>query len=90
MLFAVRKDGFKEHPSVIEQLDLVDESDQFIHMLQLDEENLIAQLETNLNVFRFDPDFQKTEENYKQIKKGALIIIVIIFLYTMSTVQYCH
>ena len=70
MLFAIRKDGFKEHPAVLEELDLVDESEQFTHMLTLDDDSIKTQLETQLNVFRFDPDFEKTEENYKQIKKG--------------------
>ena len=37
VMFATRKDGFKEHPSVIEALDLVLEEDQFTHMLTLDD-----------------------------------------------------
>ena len=74
VLFAIRKDGFKEHPSLLEDLDLVDESDQYTHMLTLDDDSIRTQLETQLNVFRFDPNFEKTEENYKQIKKGIKIL----------------
>jgi len=35
-MFQLRKDGFKDHPSVIEQLDLVPEEDQFTHLITLD------------------------------------------------------
>lgn len=60
---------------MIEKLNLVDEDDRYTHLLQLDEENLTVKVQINLNVFHFDSDFQKTEENYKQIKQGAVIII---------------
>ena len=33
----MRKDGFKDNPSVPEELDLVEEDDQFTHMLTLDD-----------------------------------------------------
>ena len=36
-LFQVRKDGFKDNPSVLQELDLVDEDDQITHMLTLDD-----------------------------------------------------
>uniref|UniRef100_H2YKS6 Pre-mRNA-splicing factor CWC22 homolog n=2 Tax=Ciona savignyi TaxID=51511 RepID=H2YKS6_CIOSA len=71
VMFAIRKDGFKEHPSVLPELDLVDESDQFTHMLTIDDDN-VEGLEMGLNVFRVDPDFLQSEENYKQIKKDIL------------------
>lgn len=38
VMFAIRKDGFKDHPTIPEGLDLVDEEDQFTHMLPLDDE----------------------------------------------------
>lgn len=37
VMFATRKDGFKEHPAIIEDLDLVEEEDQFTHMLTLED-----------------------------------------------------
>ncbi|XP_036346185.1 LOW QUALITY PROTEIN: pre-mRNA-splicing factor CWC22 homolog [Rhagoletis pomonella] len=37
VVFQVRKDGFKDHQSVIESLELVEEDDQFTHLLMLDE-----------------------------------------------------
>lgn len=38
VMFAIRKDGFKDHPVIPEGLDLVDEDDQFTHMLPLDDD----------------------------------------------------
>lgn len=38
VMFAIRKDGFKDHPIVPEGLDLVEEEDQFTHMLPLEDE----------------------------------------------------
>lgn len=38
VMFAIRKDGFKDHPVIPDGLDLVDEDDQFTHMLPLDDE----------------------------------------------------
>lgn len=38
VMFAIRKDGFKDHPVIQDGLDLVDEEDQFTHMLPLEDE----------------------------------------------------
>ena len=32
-MFQVRKDGFKDNPSIPKELDLVEENDQFTHMI---------------------------------------------------------
>ncbi|KAK5860946.1 hypothetical protein PBY51_022384 [Eleginops maclovinus] len=69
VMFAIRKDGFKDHPVIAEGLDLVDEGDQFTHMLPLDDEYNIEDI---LNVFKMDPDFLENEEKYKTIKKEIL------------------
>ena len=37
VVFQVRKDGFKDHQSVVESLELVEEDDQFTHLMMLDE-----------------------------------------------------
>lgn len=37
VVFQVRKDGFKDHLPVIEQLELVEEDDQFTHLIMLEE-----------------------------------------------------
>ncbi|XP_037542996.1 pre-mRNA-splicing factor CWC22 homolog [Nematolebias whitei] len=69
VMFAIRKDGFKDHPVIPEGLDLVDEDDQFTHMLPLDDE---YNPEDILNVFKMDPDFLENEEKYKTIKRDIL------------------
>lgn len=38
VMFAIRKDGFKDHPIVPDGLDLVEEEDQFTHMLPLEDD----------------------------------------------------
>lgn len=37
-LFAIRKTGFKEHPGVIPELDLIEIDDQITHNLDLEDE----------------------------------------------------
>ncbi|TKS67734.1 Pre-mRNA-splicing factor CWC22 -like protein [Collichthys lucidus] len=69
VMFAIRKDGFKDHPVIPEGLDLVDDEDQFTHMLPLDDE---YNTEDILNVFKLDPDFLENEEKYKTIKRDIL------------------
>lgn len=51
VMFAVRKDGFKDHPIIPEGLDLVEEEDQFTHMLPLEDdynpEDILSKLDCN-------------------------------------------
>ena len=65
----MRKDGFKDNPSVPEELDLVEEDDQFTHMLMTDD---VTGGEEILNVFKFDPEYAANEEKYKSIKRELL------------------
>lgn len=37
LTFKVRKDGFKDNPSVLPELDLVEEDDQITHMMMLED-----------------------------------------------------
>ncbi|KAI1291890.1 Pre-mRNA-splicing factor CWC22 -like protein [Halotydeus destructor] len=69
VMFAVRKDGFKDHQAIAEGLDLVEESEQFTHLITLDDPK---DGEDRLNVFRFDVEFEMSEEKYKAIKKEIL------------------
>ncbi|KAJ6665192.1 hypothetical protein lerEdw1_004241 [Lerista edwardsae] len=69
VMFAVRKDGFKDHPIILDGLDLVEEEDQFTHMLPLEDD---YNPEDVLNVFKLDPDFMENEEKYKALKKEIL------------------
>lgn len=50
VLFQVRKEKFKDHPAVPEELDLVEEEEQITHYLTLDEVRHVAAAETALVV----------------------------------------
>ncbi|XP_048341309.1 pre-mRNA-splicing factor CWC22 homolog [Sphaerodactylus townsendi] len=69
VMFAVRKDGFKDHPVIPDGLDLVEEEDQFTHMLPLEDD---YNPDDVLNVFKLDPDFMANEEKYKALKNEIL------------------
>ncbi|CAF1200519.1 unnamed protein product [Adineta steineri] len=69
VLFAVRKDQFKANPAVQPGLDLVDENDQYTHMLTLDDP---CEPEPMLDVFKYDEQYEENEEKYKEIRKTIL------------------
>jgi len=69
VMFQVRKDGFKDNPSVLEELDLVEDDDQFTHMITLDD---ATNGEEILNVFKLDDAYVENEDKYKGIKKELL------------------
>ena len=87
VMFQVRKDGFKDNPSIAEELDLVEEDDQYTHMITLDdatggeevrlclslsdEQFIIFSLQI-LNVFKFDAEYETNEEKYGAIKTELL------------------
>lgn len=56
VMFAVRKDGFKDHPVILEGLDLVEEDDQFTHMLPLEDdynpEDVLSESESGRGGYR--------------------------------------
>jgi pre-mRNA-splicing factor CWC22 len=68
-LFATRKSKFASHPGVIPELDLVEEEDQITHQISLDDD-IVG--EENLNIFKFDQFFDKTELEWNEIKKEIL------------------
>ena len=87
VMFQVRKDGFKDNPSIAEELDLVEEDDQYTHMITLDdatggeEVRLCLSLSDEqfkifslqiLNVFKFDAEYETNEEKYGAIKTELL------------------
>ncbi|KAL2722774.1 hypothetical protein V1478_009637 [Vespula squamosa] len=69
VMFQIRKDGFKDHQAVPQELDLVEEENQFTHLIQLDE---AIDSQDILNVFKFDSDYVANEEKYKQLSKEIL------------------
>ncbi|GFZ50159.1 Pre-mRNA-splicing factor CWC22 [Saitozyma sp. JCM 24511] len=69
VLFQVRKDKYKDNPSVPEGLDLVEEEEQITHKITLDDE---LQVQESLNLFKVDPKFLENEERYNEIKREIL------------------
>lgn len=69
VLFQVRKDKFKDNPSVKEELDLIEEEDQITHRIELDAE---IDVQDGLNIFKFDADWEDNEAAYKKLKGEIL------------------
>ncbi|KAI4761134.1 MIF4G-domain-containing protein [Aureobasidium sp. EXF-3400] len=65
----VRKDRYKDNPSVKEELDLVEEEDQITHNTGLDDQ---IEVQDGLNVFKFDADWESNEEAYKKLRAEIL------------------
>ena len=63
---------FQDNPAVLEELDLVEEEDQFTHTVPLIDEEKKLSGEEILNVFKFDPDYEQSENKYQDIKKSLL------------------
>lgn len=53
VVFQVRKDGFKDHQSVIESLELVEEDDQFTHLLMLDDATNTEDMLSKYRIFEY-------------------------------------
>lgn len=83
-MFAVRKDGFKDHPIVPDGLDLVEESDQITHLISLDDD---IDPQTSLDVFKLEKDFEENEKKYAAIKVWLQLINV--HLHRIPTVVFC-
>ncbi|KAJ8916237.1 hypothetical protein NQ315_016376 [Exocentrus adspersus] len=71
VMFQIRKDGFKDHAAVTEDLDIVEEEDQFTHLITLDDVKQ-ANAEDILNVFKFDDKYEENEGKYKTLSKEIL------------------
>ncbi|XP_028156582.1 pre-mRNA-splicing factor CWC22 homolog [Ostrinia furnacalis] len=69
VMFQVWKDGFKDHPALIEELELVPEEEQFTHLLMLDD---ATDSQDILNVFKFDEKYEENEQKYKTLSKEIL------------------
>ncbi|KAF8471797.1 hypothetical protein BDZ91DRAFT_846417 [Kalaharituber pfeilii] len=69
VLFQIRRDKYKDHPTVKEELDLVEEEDQITHRTELDDE---IDTMDGLNVFKYDPEWEEHEELYKKTKAEIL------------------
>uniref|UniRef100_A0A915B042 MI domain-containing protein n=1 Tax=Parascaris univalens TaxID=6257 RepID=A0A915B042_PARUN len=69
VIFHVRRDKFQGFPAVIDELDLIDEDDQITHTITLED---AVNPENELNVFKYDPDFEKNEAMYDEIRREII------------------
>lgn len=69
VLFQIRKDKYKDHPAVKDELDLVEEEDQITHRPGLDDQ---LATEDGLNIFKFDAEYEANEEAYRKLKAEIL------------------
>ncbi|KAJ9599114.1 hypothetical protein L9F63_010382, partial [Diploptera punctata] len=69
VIYQVRKDEFRDHEAVIKDLELVEEEDQFTHLVTLDE---AKEGEDILNVFKFDAEYEANEVKYAALRKEIL------------------
>ncbi|VDK70114.1 unnamed protein product, partial [Onchocerca ochengi] len=69
VIFHIRKDKFQAYPALIDDLDLIEEDDQITHTITL--EDLLLP-ENELNVFKYDPEFEKHEKEYEEIRRDAI------------------
>ena len=69
-LMKIRRKGFKEYPTVVEDLDLVERDDQIMHEVGLDDEGL--EEERGLDVFNFDDEWNENESSWLEIRKEIL------------------
>ena len=71
-LFAVRKAGFETSgfPAVQAELDLIESEDQITHEVMLDAADLNAEMQ--LDVFKFDTDYEEHVKEYDNMKKEIL------------------
>ncbi|KAF1745217.1 hypothetical protein MXB_1005 [Myxobolus squamalis] len=69
VVFAVRKDKYKDYEIVVKELDLVEEEDQITHLLHLSDQ---GSAEDELNIFIYDPLYEENENKYHEIKTDIL------------------
>ena len=70
VLFQVRKDRFRDNPTIKEELDLVEDEDQITHNIDLDDQEI--NIENGLNVFKYDEAWEQHEEAYRRLKAEIL------------------
>ncbi len=79
VMFQVRKDKFKDFPTLPEELDLVEEEDQFTHLLTLDE---VTDGQDILSKFNFHKDsiyHKNVASLHEYNNKNELLLIIDVF-----------
>jgi pre-mRNA-splicing factor CWC22 len=69
-LLKMRQNGFRDHPPIPEELDLVDRDDQITFELTLDDEDISK--DDQLDVFHLDNDYKENEAIWAKIQAEIL------------------
>ncbi|VUZ43591.1 unnamed protein product, partial [Hymenolepis diminuta] len=67
VLLQIRRDKWRDYPTVIPELDLIEEDDQITHTLSLLDQ---VDTEDGLNIYRFDPEYEVNEARYLEIRES--------------------
>lgn len=68
-MFKVRRDGYKKHPAIPQELDLTAEEDMLTHTIGLGDR---VKSHDELNEFRYDETYQENEAQYEVLKREIL------------------
>lgn len=69
VMFAIRKDGYKDYPAILEDLDLVPEDSYHVHTKELEDH---YDKKDHLNLFKVDQNYLENEKKYDLIKDELL------------------
>lgn len=69
VLLEARKQKWLQHPSVREELDLVESEDQITHQVSLSDE---LDVQDGLNVFKYDENWAENQEKYEALRAVIL------------------
>ncbi|VDO03425.1 unnamed protein product [Rodentolepis nana] len=69
VLLQIRRDKWRDYPTVIPELDLIEEDDQITHTLSLLDQ---VDIEDGLNIYRFDSEYEANEAKYIEIRETFL------------------
>ncbi|KAK0180549.1 hypothetical protein PV327_002917 [Microctonus hyperodae] len=69
VVLRIYRDGFEDRKAIPKELDLVEEENQFTHLITLDE---AIDSHDKLNVFKFDDKYAENEEKYTELIQSNL------------------
>ena len=64
-LFKIQRDGFEKsgHPQIPQGLDLVEDSEKFEVVFDINDD--VPDVQQNLNIFKFDDEYEQHEKEYE-------------------------
>ncbi|KAG7662284.1 CWC22 [[Candida] subhashii] len=69
-LINLRRSKFKGFPSIPKEFDIVEDEDRETHIIDLQDDDILA--EDELNIFQYDEEYDDHEEEYEELRKEIL------------------